>query len=212
MLRLTAEAILSSAIPRLLGAWPTLTVSHRPLQILVINLTIGKIQTSKGELVLQTGRLGCGAASAALLQRPSLLQLPGHAWKYAQIKKQTPDKQLGNGRKFFLKENVPFLQSFFSDENHLIIQSKNHRMAWVGRALRYHPISALCLGQGCQPLNQTQLRLLRVPSSLAWGTSRVGASFKRVCLNGPWHHAELLVVFPPKVAGTWRWLLLPLLA
>lgn len=130
MLRLTAEAILSSAIPRLLGAWPTLTVSHRPLQILVINLTIGKIQTSKGELVLQTGRLGCGAASAALLQRPLLLQLPGHAWKYAQIKKQTPDKQLGNGKKFFLKENVPFLQSFFLMK--IVLEYNQKTIGWLG--------------------------------------------------------------------------------
>lgn len=68
-------------------------MSHRPLQILVINLTIGKIQTSKGELVLGTGRLSCDAASAALLQRPSLLQLHGLAGKYAQHKKLTPNKQ-----------------------------------------------------------------------------------------------------------------------
>jgi len=51
------------------------------------------------------------------------------------------------------------------------IESQKHRMAWVGRDVKDHPVSNSCFGQGCPQ----KLRLPRAPSNLAFSASRDGA-------------------------------------
>ena len=68
-----------------------------------------------------------------------------------------------------------------------------HRMAWVGRDLKDHPVLTPCHGQGCQHW----IKMIRTPSNLTLNTSRNGAStvsLGRLC--GP--HQHLIKEFPSK--------------
>jgi len=47
--------------------------------------------------------------------------------------------------------------------DHRIMESLNHRMVWVGRDLKAHPVPTPC----CGLVASHQLRLLRAPSNLA---------------------------------------------
>ena len=53
-----------------------------------------------------------------------------------------------------------------------LVWSHNHRMDWVGRELKAHPVPTPCHGLAAPH----QLRLPRAPSNPALGTSRDGAS------------------------------------